>query len=265
MIRRTLRGFTLIEVMVALAVVAIGLAALMTAVSSTAGASGYLRQKAQAQWIALNRLVEVRLNLQNFGAGLGTGTTTGLGSSGSGLASTGGGGLGGTPSTGSSTSGTSGTSTDTGELDFANQHWHYDTQYFDTSIATMRRVVVRVYAGTADTKGPALAEATGFIGTAVATPGSSNNTNWTDGTSATAPGTGANGATKPPGTALPPAGSAAAGGLGGLGGLGGQGGLGSQGGLGGQGGLGDGQSGNDGTSGDGSTPGPNGPVGGDKF
>ena len=180
------RGFTLVEVLVALAVVAMGLAALMTAVSSTANASSYLRQKAQAQWIALNRLVEVRLNLQKFG-----------------------------------------TSTDTGELDFANQHWHYDTQYFDTSIQTMRRVVVRVYAGGTDTKGPAIAESTGFLGTAVTVPGTSNQVDWTAGTSTT-PGAGTNPGGKPAGTTLPPAGAAANGNFGSPGGLGGnQGGFGS--------------------------------------
>jgi general secretion pathway protein I len=154
MSHRRAAGFTLVEVLVALAVIAIGLAALMTAISGTASASGYLRLKAQAQWIALNRLVEVRENVQKFA-----------------------------------------TSTDTGELDFANQHWHYDTRYYDTSIATMQRVVVRVWAGTADTKSNPLAEYTGFLGTAVATPGSSNVADWTTGSIATGPFAGANPAT----------------------------------------------------------------------
>jgi general secretion pathway protein I len=60
-------GFTLVEVLVALVVVAIGLAALMLAVSGTARTSGYLRDKAIAQWIGLNRLTEVRLNTNKFG------------------------------------------------------------------------------------------------------------------------------------------------------------------------------------------------------
>jgi general secretion pathway protein I len=154
-------GFTLVEVLVALAVIAIGLAALMSAISGTANASGYLRLKAQAQWIALNRLVEVRENVQKFA-----------------------------------------TSTDTGELDFANQHWHYDTRYYDTSIATMQRVVVRVWAGTADTKSNPLAEYTGFLGTAIATPGSSNVADWTTGSVATGPFAGATNPATPglPGT-----------------------------------------------------------------
>jgi general secretion pathway protein I len=133
------RGFTLVEVLVALMIVAMGLAALMTAVSGTARTSGYLRDKTLAQWMALNRLSEVRLNLTKFGQ-----------------------------------------NTDTGEINFANRTWHYDTRYFDTSIATMKRVVVRVYAGDAKTKGNPLAESTGFLGTSIATAGTSN-VDWTTG------------------------------------------------------------------------------------
>jgi general secretion pathway protein I len=140
-------GFTLVEVLVALMIVAMGLAALMTAVSGTARTSGYLRDKILAQWMALNRLSEVRLNLNKFGQ-----------------------------------------NTDTGELNFANRTWHYDTRYFDTSIATMKRVVVRVYAGDAKTKGNPLAESTGFLGSALAVPGSSN-VDWTTGSSAATAGT----------------------------------------------------------------------------
>ena len=154
-------GFTLVEVLVALMIVAMGLAALMTAVSGTARTSGYLRDKTLAQWMALNRLSEVRLNLNKFGQ-----------------------------------------NTDTGELNFANRTWHYDTRYFDTSIATMKRVVVRVYAGDAKTKGNPLAESTGFLGSALAVPGSSN-VDWTTGsTAATA---GAPATTAAPATPTPPA------------------------------------------------------------
>jgi general secretion pathway protein I len=151
------RGFTLIEVLVALMIVAMGLAALMIAVSSTARTSGYLRDKTLAQWMALNRLSEVRLNVTKFGQ-----------------------------------------NTDTGEINFANRTWHYDTRYFDTSIATMKRVVVRVYAGDAKTKGNPLAESTGFLGSAVATPGASNTTDWTFGSTVASLTSPAN--TAPPGT-----------------------------------------------------------------
>jgi general secretion pathway protein I len=118
----------------------------MLAVSGTARTSGYLRDKTLAQWMALNRLSEVRLNLTKFGQ-----------------------------------------NTDTGEINFANRTWHYDTRYFDTSIATMKRVVVRVYAGDAKTKGNPLAESTGFLGSAIATPGSSNSADWTVGSTLAAP------------------------------------------------------------------------------
>jgi general secretion pathway protein I len=54
-------GFTLIEVLVALFIVALGMGALMAALSSAADTTGYLRDKSFAQWIALNRIAEVRL------------------------------------------------------------------------------------------------------------------------------------------------------------------------------------------------------------
>jgi type II secretion system protein I len=133
---RGARGFTLVEVLVALMVVAMGLAALMVAVSSTARTSGFLRDKTLAQWIALNRLTEVRLNMNKFGQ-----------------------------------------NTDTGELVYAGRTWHYDTRYFDTSIASMKRVVVRVYEGNAKTKGSPLAESTGFLGQSLSTPGTAD-ANW---------------------------------------------------------------------------------------
>jgi general secretion pathway protein I len=134
-----LRGFTLVEVLVALVIVALGLTALMVAVNGTARTSGFLRDKTLAQWIALNRLSEVRLNVVKFGQ-----------------------------------------NTDTGELDFGNRKWHYDTRYFDTSIASMKRIVVRVYLGDAKTKGNPIAQAVGFLGTSLATPGS-HVVDWTAG------------------------------------------------------------------------------------
>src|ERR1700729_4398861 len=136
---RQTRGFTLGEVLVPFVVVALGLAALMVAVNGTARTSGFLRDKSLAQWIALNRLSEVRLNVTKFGQ-----------------------------------------NTDTGELDFGNRKWHYDTRYFDTSIASMKRVVVRVYLGEAKTKGNPLAQAIGFMGGSLARPGSTT-ADWTPG------------------------------------------------------------------------------------
>ena len=145
---RRARGFTLVEVLVALMVVAMGLAALMVAVSGTARSSGYLRDKTLAQWIALNRLTEVRLNVTKFGQ-----------------------------------------NTDKGELVFAGRTWHYDTRYFDTTIATMKRVDVRVYEGNAKAKGNPLAEATGFQGQSLGPPGSSASVDWNQPIGAPAAGT----------------------------------------------------------------------------
>jgi general secretion pathway protein I len=54
-------GFTLIEVLVALVIVALGMAALLGSMTSAADTTIYLRDKTFAQWIALNRIAEVRL------------------------------------------------------------------------------------------------------------------------------------------------------------------------------------------------------------
>src|SRR5689334_19518348 len=55
------RGFTLIEVIVALIVVALGMLGVIQAVSQTASNGSYLRDKTVAHWVAMNRLTEVRL------------------------------------------------------------------------------------------------------------------------------------------------------------------------------------------------------------
>jgi general secretion pathway protein I len=58
------RGFTLIEVLVALAIVVIGMSALLGAMTSAADTSIYLRDKMFAEWVALNRVEEVRLQFR---------------------------------------------------------------------------------------------------------------------------------------------------------------------------------------------------------
>jgi general secretion pathway protein I len=57
-------GFTLVEVLVALAIVAFGMAALISALSSSADSVSYLRDRMFAEWVALNRIAEVRLALR---------------------------------------------------------------------------------------------------------------------------------------------------------------------------------------------------------
>lgn len=55
------RGFTLVEVLVALVLVGTAVAALLTALNSAAGSTQFLRDKAFAHWIATNRIIETRL------------------------------------------------------------------------------------------------------------------------------------------------------------------------------------------------------------
>jgi len=55
------RGFTLIEVLVALAIVALGSSAMMVALTTATDSTTHLRDRQFAEWIALNRLAETRL------------------------------------------------------------------------------------------------------------------------------------------------------------------------------------------------------------
>ena len=59
---RNTRGFTLIEVLVALIVVGLGMLAVIRAVNQTVNNTGYLRDKAIAHWVAMNQLTTTRLN-----------------------------------------------------------------------------------------------------------------------------------------------------------------------------------------------------------
>lgn len=54
-------GFTLVEVLVAVAVLAIALAAVISAMAQQARNAGYLRDKTLALWVAHNRLAELQL------------------------------------------------------------------------------------------------------------------------------------------------------------------------------------------------------------
>lgn len=57
-------GFTLIEVLVALAIVAIGMAAVLGTLTSSADTVSYLRDKTFANWVALNQIAQLRLTGQ---------------------------------------------------------------------------------------------------------------------------------------------------------------------------------------------------------
>jgi general secretion pathway protein I len=69
------RGFTLVEVLVALAIVAIGMAAVIGALSSSASTVAYLRDKTFAQWVALNQIATLRLSGQMTPTGTSDGNT----------------------------------------------------------------------------------------------------------------------------------------------------------------------------------------------
>ena len=69
-------GFTLVEVMVALAVVAVALPALLVTLSQQLDGLRYLEDRTHAQWVAANRLAELRLVLGAKGS-LQTGQVSG--------------------------------------------------------------------------------------------------------------------------------------------------------------------------------------------
>lgn len=61
MTQADLKGFTLIEVMVALAVVAVALPALMLTLNQQIDGTAYMRDKSLANMVATNKLEEIRL------------------------------------------------------------------------------------------------------------------------------------------------------------------------------------------------------------
>ena len=69
-------GFTLVEVMVALAIVAIALPALLFTLYQQVDTTGYLRDKSLAQLVAANKMAEIRL-VAHARRELGTGRETG--------------------------------------------------------------------------------------------------------------------------------------------------------------------------------------------
>lgn len=61
MIRSRLNGFTLIEVMVALAIIALSLLAVASVMGDMIDKSNAMREKTYASWIAQNKIAELRL------------------------------------------------------------------------------------------------------------------------------------------------------------------------------------------------------------
>lgn len=60
-------GFTLVEVMVAVAIIGIAVPSLLVVMMGHIDGSAWLRDKLQAQWVAENRLTEIRLENRRTG------------------------------------------------------------------------------------------------------------------------------------------------------------------------------------------------------
>ncbi len=175
MSHRLPRGFTLIEVLIALLVVALGIGALLATLTSSADTVARLREKSLAEWVALNRISEVRLSNSRPVVGVTTGTLD----------------------------------------KFADGSWTWRQSVTDPGIAGILRVEVQVArrgaAGSGvtetatsaasesatsdatDSRFPALATAYGFLGTAVA-PATGVDPDWSIAAAAAGGGPGAGGA-----------------------------------------------------------------------
>ena len=70
------RGFTLLEVLVALAIITIALSAAIKTTSEATNISIYLKEKTFAQWVASNKVVEYRMRRDWPGVGRSNGTAT---------------------------------------------------------------------------------------------------------------------------------------------------------------------------------------------
>ena len=162
-------GFTLIEVLVALAIVAIGMAAVLGALTSSASTVLYMRDKTLAQWVALNHIAEQRLQNQ----------------------------AGQVPQTGKSD----------GDVDYAGSKWHWHQEIVATAVQGMVRLDVRVRPSDskADDDHGWYVTLSGIIGDAVAAP-RGDMPLWGSGTTVPTGQPGQqNGGLVPPGTAGNPA------------------------------------------------------------
>ena len=73
---KRMNGFTLIEVMVALTIIAISLTALLSTSGTQASSATYLKQKTLAHWVAVNELTQIRIAKEFPDVGDKQGSTT---------------------------------------------------------------------------------------------------------------------------------------------------------------------------------------------
>ncbi len=149
------RGFTLIEVLVALAIVVVGIGALLSTLSSAAETTAYLRDKSFAEWVGFNQIAATRLALQSPA----NGTTTG------------------------------------DVENFAGHKWHWQQEITDLQLPGLRRIdvkVVMVPDGADAPKDSWTATVSSILGAAIASPNGLL-PDWDDGSFPGRPSTTANG------------------------------------------------------------------------
>lgn len=122
--RKSSRGFTLIEVMVALVVVALALPALLTLVMNQLDGTAMIREKTKAFWVAENQLTRLRLQHSQL-----TGFTP--------------------------------PQTSNGEVDLAGEAWYWRIDLEDSGTPNLPRVVVSV--ARASEREDVIATLSGFI------------------------------------------------------------------------------------------------------
>ena len=141
-------GFTLIEVLVALVIVAVGMGVLMSTLTSSARTVVYLQDKTFAEWLALNQITLLRLQLQQ--GNLPPQKTT------------------------------------NGDLDYAGRSWHWRQEVIASSVPGLERIDFKVRPK--EVKGGDddswYVTVSGVMGNAIGTPGMAfGSVNWDGGQS----------------------------------------------------------------------------------
>jgi general secretion pathway protein I len=148
------RGFTLVEVLVALVIVAVGMSAMMGALTSSAKSVAYMQDKTFAEWVALNQIAVVRTTIKAPGQLPPLGKTN-------------------------------------GDVDFANRKWHWYQEVVASQVSGIVRVDVKarpkdVGSSSDDDNANWYVTVSGIVGNAMAPPGTGQP--WFNG--ATGPGQG---------------------------------------------------------------------------